>query len=877
MQIPPGETIAVTVGVRPLGTALAYAFESLNVQRDGLDAAWADLYTDEAHLPLAPFVVRYQYASVPPCSTDGIHHPRQRPSFRDTSHSSEQQLLLDYHLTQHVPAHQVRSIYLSAHVHAHNSWEEFARATCHVWDPECDAGPVYGASRARIGLSAALPRESSVDRDELTRAYRFHCEEMEWYRRQRRAIMLNIARCLRLVGREGGLPVDSKRLGELLCTIHGILQCYKAAPWSSARQKRVLVQLETLLDDMCTKIMAVDGDSVMPWRIAGVYRYTLSTASVFSSQSLQEDSIDASWKDEPEYMDAFRYLAHGPGRYCLGPQEDPNHLTEPVVSSSRRYTRRQVGCVTDAFMDDPISTLQAGICMIRDPRCLLVHGIYDRIPYPGTTVRRKRIIGPWLSTVSRSDAASLLALPKRVDDSATVEQARQQTETPMPRAAPRPNVRGPRLFQLLWMLGAQLGLAVVDRPDSSSVFVTRTILIASQWVNISLMAVPLFCTLVARYFEWIPSEPIYYGLEDFPYGLSSKMRFLTARECGYVANLLLFFWLALGRWTERYTSRDFFRIMLEHVTPIDRGRERMSLVWRVLEGIPLWLQRRWDAVCPLFLQRRLFTPHWNRRSRDELLKHISDWRSRDLVVKRSLARATAARCVFAGLSAGDRIDVGNDSSIRKVVVGSAVAVCSFSSCSPHFWLNLVTVFSCSIGLGMSVSLHSMERGRSTIIFGTNDNNYGTTGPMLKELSLVTVAILAFLIGQLVGSSGGVLFLAEFVVTMMSLILGGAGAISASAVESWFCFFCLSNTAFLGYLSGRVALLDGIRHKRVGYSSVLVSRLVAFLCCFWILVFAVCTWDSPVSLVIVRPLHRTSVFDWNARSKASSVDLKHLLQ
>jgi hypothetical protein len=368
-----------------------------------------------------------------------------------------------------------------------------------------------------------------------------------------------------------------------------------------------------------------------------------------------------------------------------------------------------------------------------------------------------------------------------------------------------------------------------------------------------------------------------YKLEGLPFEQTNKMRFLTESECGQVSLLLLFVWLALGRWTERHTSRDFFRVMLEHTTPLDRRRGNTSRVRRILSTISLCFQRRWDSVCPLFLQRRVFTPHWNRRTSDDLMKHIAFWRSRNLTDQRSLARATAGHgsTIFAD-SRDQGLDVGSESSVLKVFVGSAVALGSFCSSSPYFWLNLVTVFSCSISLGMSVSLHSMEKGRSSITAIVNNNN---TGSMLKEYSLVTVVILAFLIGQLVGSSGGILFLAEFIVTFMMLILGGAGTISASAMESWGCFFCLSTSAFWGYLFGRVALMDGIRQKRGGHSSVLLSKSVAFLCCFWVLIFFVCTWDSPVSLVIVHPSLSKDMQDWNYNyhRKQGNGDAKHLLQ
>lgn len=72
----------------------------------------------------------------------------------------------------------------------------------------------------------------------------------------------------------------------------------------------------------------------------------------------------------------------------------------------------------------------------------------------------------------------------------------------------------------------------------------------------------------------------------------------------------------------------------------------------------------------------------------------------------------------------------------------------------------------------------MEKSASSVTVSS------TTGSLITTLSLVTVVILAFLVGQLVGSSGGTMFLAEFIVTSVSLLLGGAGTISANAMESW---------------------------------------------------------------------------------------------
>lgn len=149
-----------------------------------------------------------------------------------------------------------------------------------------------------------------------------------------------------------------------------------------------------------------------------------------------------------------------------------------------------------------------------------------------------------------------------------------------------------------------------------------------------------------------------------------------------------------------------------------------------------------------------------------------------------------------------------------------------------------------------MSLQSMEVGRRA------SNSSTSTRSIFKPLGLNTVVIGFFLVGQLVGSSGGVLFLAEFVVTSTSILLGGAGTISVRAMESWGCFFCLSSTAFWGYLFARVALIDGIRHKRRRPSSVVLCACLVAISGLWLTSLWMWKWEMPPSLMIVRPRPRS---------------------
>jgi len=1026
--IQPGCSTTVTLGVTPFGGALAYAFEGLNVSRDGLEADWSNLYTDQAHLPSAPFLVRYRFAVAPPAFwADSMTQPWRRPQVpaasaaaaaADATASSadstkngnkilEWRMALDFHWKQPVPPHLIKCIHLRAHVHSHYSFWKFLHDTCRPFDLTRDLGPFYCSPTLRELYPSVYVRLENVEsesrslvmwshtegpckscrkswglrHEELAQAYWIMRGECRWQKHRRQLLMRNIEKCLRFLcswsnERRRQEDSDPRRLSALLYAMTCVIHALKASPWLSRRQKSVLINFEALGDRLYHSV-AVGGEEWFPWRMDGVYRFRLCTDSVFGAPPMtqfQGDAVAIRWKDEPEYLSLFAQIAHSPGRFCLGPQPDP--IDQPL---------------SDLFMDDAVSSLLAGFCMIHEPRSLLAHGLYDRVPYAGTIVRRPRILPPQLLEsitlhprgVSQKQSKNGLDLSTErlayfklqdcLDLSAIVCQfdskrpltssttlsmhnylknipppgeghfalsvwavgdgnrgnrtsqivsmefdtdledvvpgfaareredaARAQggdVEAARPRrrgAAPPGNLRGgARFFHLLWVLGAQLGLAVNDSPENAStVFVDRRLLVACQWICISLMAVPHLLTLSGRWLRWIPARPIDYELEGsygtrkciltvsflvthhfvcasfpflgLPFEATNEMRFLTERECGIVALVLFFSWLALGRWNERHTSRDFFRIMLDHVTPIRMRDRNISFLALVRTKLWFWLQRRWDSVCPMFVQRRVFSPHWNRRSRDELLQHISFWRSINLPEQHSTVDMSVGR-VFEDSLRNQGIDVGADSPARNLTVGIVVALASFCSSSPHFWLNFFTVFSCSISLGMSVSLNSMEKGASGVTIVSN-NPTTTTGSLFTTLSLATVIILAFLVGQLVGSSGGIMFLAEFIVTFISLLLGGAGTISANAMESWGCFFCLSTTAFWGYLFGRVALIDGIRHKRGGYASILLTSSIACLSVFWALVFVVSRWESPFDLVINQVSDEARHWDRKQRGK-----------
>lgn len=120
-----------------------------------------------------------------------------------------------------------------------------------------------------------------------------------------------------------------------------------------------------------------------------------------------------------------------------------------------------------------------------------------------------------------------------------------------------------------------------------------------------------------------------------------------------------------------------------------------------------------------------------------------------------------------------------------------------------------------------------------------------------NIRLNVVVIMFFLIGQLVGSSGGLQFLAEFVVTAVGFLLGGCSTVSSNGLENWFCFFCLSSIAFWGYLFARVGVSTCMRKKRSCSASSFLLFSFFLMLSIWISAAFNHDLDFPTSLMIIR--------------------------
>lgn len=146
---------------------------------------------------------------------------------------------------------------------------------------------------------------------------------------------------------------------------------------------------------------------------------------------------------------------------------------------------------------------------------------------------------------------------------------------------------------------------------------------------------------------------------------------------------------------------------------------------------------------------------------------------------------------------------------------------------------------------MSLSLESMEIVRRTTSTGVLS--------MIKPRRTNTLVIGYITVGQIVGGSGGIFFLAEFIVTTISLILGGAATLTSTGLENWITFFCLASTAFWGFVFARLGLLDGMRRKRRGTPSALLCASWCSAITMWIVVLTQADWYSlsPGNLIVAQ--------------------------
>ena len=146
----------------------------------------------------------------------------------------------------------------------------------------------------------------------------------------------------------------------------------------------------------------------------------------------------------------------------------------------------------------------------------------------------------------------------------------------------------------------------------------------------------------------------------------------------------------MGRHVEKHVNRTYERAMID----------QSGVFKKQPTSVFMLCIRLWDSMCPFFLQILTFAPSWNTRSERVIYKKMLQIRASDHREYNACISAEEA------LQRGDRV-LNTDSQLKlttNIYVFMLVGGVSFSACSPHYILNLCTVFYGSIAM---VSIHNI--------------------------------------------------------------------------------------------------------------------------------------------------------------------------
>ncbi len=163
----------------------------------------------------------------------------------------------------------------------------------------------------------------------------------------------------------------------------------------------------------------------------------------------------------------------------------------------------------------------------------------------------------------------------------------------------------------------------------------------------------------------------------------TSQRFLSPDECGVAALIVVIFYFCIGRLSERHISRSYERELVESTTAA--SRQRKMPVGRLVG----YFDRLWDASVPYFIQRRTYISARNSisLSYENMMKQVVHQRSMNLREQR----------IFDARMIGKRNQVASETlGAGSYLIGFCCFMLSFMACSPHFSVNSLTTFFCSV-------------------------------------------------------------------------------------------------------------------------------------------------------------------------------------
>ena len=415
----PGATAYLVLGVRVRGSLTNEEFERFDIERE-CDGATT---TTGTHLPLVPFAVRYMLAPPVACVPHGYS---SRPSddgdrrsslfaappggaaaaAQNNQTPSESAMfppVLD-HLWDNVSAAaDVRTIFLSAHVHSNYGFDLFQDATLAPFDISSNGTPSSPAEPRCVAapLTAILPN-LSVRCPELLSALCNLDAELEdsaageSYRTEKRCEL-----CRRDWGQQSELLGRSYVLRKLECQKRAMIRARQRMDFqrtinmvpsllrrslteeveivqdrSTSRANRICQLLYVLYMDYLLQANANKLVTRVERLLFGAYeRYVEETYAdlqiYLNRPGGATSTMILPWKKKGRPKNSISKDAF------LGRQDDMNH--QEAESHPPMHT--------DMFQNDPVKGFACAISMIIHPESLVGHGVWDRVQKPGYVIR----------------------------------------------------------------------------------------------------------------------------------------------------------------------------------------------------------------------------------------------------------------------------------------------------------------------------------------------------------------------------------------------------------------------------------------------------------------------------------------------------------
>jgi len=446
----PGETINLTLGVRTMGGLMSEAFDSIDCLREETPLFFNDLLSEESLLPQNGFAIRYIFMPFIPCTPNERYrcnqakwsgtHGSSLPEHRGDMTRPRDDGMINRVWANLRDEEDVRTIYISTHVHGKYSLDEFQSKTMVPFEVERNVGSEENNNSVPMTFVAPLlqrkdPKmynkihDMESEMDGVLLGYRYRTEKgcaccgKDWGARSEhlgRAFVLRKAVCLE------NLYAQNRQMLHIVTLLREtpvIYQnCLGALNKGGEDAELVLNRLQHIFYAMHAVISNKRGDKILTEGqrkllfnyilIENIVSEKLAQIALFlAGETRYKEDLAMFWRLRGVYLSP-RGSEHKPGgRIEIGetmtiPQEVVKKYIKLEPSGLKKYRQyfhhlgmyelgkaedpnHQASTQYDLLKNSAHLSLRAALSILHSPQSINNHGIYDLAAYPGTVVKSR--------------------------------------------------------------------------------------------------------------------------------------------------------------------------------------------------------------------------------------------------------------------------------------------------------------------------------------------------------------------------------------------------------------------------------------------------------------------------------------------------------